>query len=170
MDVAEAVVAVVVDREVTRRVALALTGISTTGTDLAEGSRITASLLTLACLTVSVFEPVGMERRGARADVPTTALEGFETVVSLPLPFASSAALVRLLTAFPVTSPKASRFLLFCAVASANADDRVEAAPAIVPSFEGGFERVTIRDGRAFAFSSSLSVGRVARVTLRVWI
>ena len=112
-------------------------------------------------------------RRGTRvfdvvAEVPTTGFDGFETTVSFPFPFASSAALVLLLTAFPVTSPSASRFLLFAAAASDNPTDLEVVAAAVVPEFEGGFERVMIRDGRASAFSSSPSVVRVAQVTLRI--
>ena len=108
-------------------------------------------------------------RRGCRgatgAGAATIVFVGFWTTVSLPFPFASTTALTLLLTDFPVTSPRASRFLLFWALISAKAEYLLDALGAAV--VDGGFARVAIRDGLAFAFSFSLAVERVTRVTLR---
>lgn len=95
---------------------------------------------------------------------------GLAIVASLPLPFESKAALARVwLTDFPVTSPSASRLRLFCAEASAKAEAFKDMAGAAFELDEGGFVLVVIREGRAFAFSLSLAVVRVPRVTRRVW-
>ena len=92
------------------------------------------------------------------------ALVGFREISSLPFPF-PSVAFDLLLVTLLVTSPRASRFLFPC-VASTTLRETVEA----VLDAAVGFERVTILDGRALAFSLSFATARVARVTRRVCI
>lgn len=114
------------------------------------------------------FERVEMARRGTRVAVVVAPVDlpGL-TTASFPFPFESGTLFdLLLLTALLVTSPKASRFRLPCAASVAPI---VLLGPlAETPPFaDGGFERVVLVV-LALAFSFSLTVMRVARVTRRV--
>ena len=114
------------------------------------------------------FDRVAIERRGTRVVVVLLVdLLGF-VAASFPLPLDSGAVFDLLFTALPVTSPKASRLRLPCGPAS-KVEDNLLGPPTELPAADAGFERAIFLVVLALAFSLSLTVMRVARVTRRVW-